>query len=70
MEELLNQDSQVILNQISEQTVSLWNRILSLLVLHLYICSKAGKTDFDLTLCLQMLLIWHEEANVANEYFM
>lgn len=42
----------------------------TLLALYFYICSKAGKTDFDLTWCLQMLLIWHEGENVADEYFM
>lgn len=44
--------------------------LLSLLAPYLYTFSKAGKTDSDLTCCLQMLLIWHEEENVASEYFM
>lgn len=67
-EEFLNQDIQVIL-QISEQTAPLcWVRkmFLALLALYLNILSKAGKTDFDLTGCLKMLLIWHEEKNVAS----
>lgn len=44
--------------------------LLSPLASYLHIFSKAGKTDSDLTCCLQMVLIWHEEENVASEYFM
>lgn len=72
IEQLLKQDIQVIL-QISEQTASLCcerKMLLSLLALYLYMFSKAGKTDSDLTCCLQTLLLWHEEENVASEYFM
>ena len=73
IEEFLKQGIQVILNQISKQTASLCQErkiLLSLLALYLYIFSKAGKTDSDPTSCLQTLLIWHEEENVASEYFM
>lgn len=62
-EELLIQDIQVIL-QISEPVTSVHlekKMFLSPLASYLHIFSKAGKTDSDLTCCLQMVLIWHEE---------